>query len=99
MYHPHLRPLTTVPAFMLSLTSQLPRPPPSLFRTSTNPLAKSLKAIATSLSTPALHVDHVAAAALRSVQDDSITGVVGVREMRRWAGMGSDYDHQEAVAV
>jgi hypothetical protein len=94
-----LRPLTTLPAFALSLTSQLPRPPASLFRTSTNPLAKSLKAITTSLSTPALHVDHVAAAALRSIEDDSISGVVGVREMRRWVGMGSDYDHHEALSV
>ena len=38
------------------------------------------------LRTHPLHVDHVADAVLRCIEDDQRQGVVDVATMRRWAG-------------
>lgn len=82
MYEPQVRPLTTLPAFGLSLSAGLydaikPRIPFSPGST----LAQAAEALATH----PLHVDHVADAIVRCVADD-IQGIIDVQTMRRWAG-------------
>ena len=83
MYHPHIRPLSTLPAFLLSLSAGLAD------RTGfPNPFAsKSLLAgAADSLRTHPLHVDHVAEAVIRCIGDEGKQGVIDVPTMRAWAG-------------
>ena len=83
MYHPHIRPVSTLPAFLLSLSAGLAETLPLA-----NPFAsKSAMAGALdALRTHPLHVDHVAEAVLRCIEDDQKQGVVDVDTMRRWAG-------------
>jgi hypothetical protein len=80
MYHPHIRPLSTLPAFALSLTASLPLP--------SNPFASksALGGAAEALSTHPLHVDHVAEAVVRCIAEESRQGIVDVETMRQWAG-------------
>lgn len=83
MYHPHLRPLSTLPSFLLSLSAGLAD------RTALpNPFASKspLHGAAEALRTHPLHVDHVAEAVLRSIADEQRSGVVDVQTMREWAG-------------
>ncbi|TXT07397.1 hypothetical protein VHUM_03117 [Vanrija humicola] len=83
MYHPHVRPVSTLPAFALSLTAglhdrvRLPfgfGPPESL-----------LGGMAEALRTHPMHVDHVADAIVRAIAEQQ-QGVIDVQTMRRWAG-------------
>lgn len=93
LYHPHIRPLSTLPAFLLSLTAgvhdrislPLPVSPDSV-----------LGGAAAGLRTHPLHVDHVASAVLRCIEQPGEVveestqregaGVVDVGMMRRWSG-------------
>lgn len=79
MYHPHIRPISTLPAFLLSLTASVPLG---------NPFGSQsfLGGAVESLSTHPIHVDHVANAVLRSISNEQMRGVVDVDTMRRWAG-------------
>jgi len=79
MYHPHIRPISTFPAFLLSCTASLPLG---------NPFASKsfLGGAVESLSTHPIHVDHVASAVIRSIEDEQMRGVVDVDTMRKWAG-------------
>ncbi|EIW67895.1 hypothetical protein TREMEDRAFT_32601 [Tremella mesenterica DSM 1558] len=94
MYHPHIRPISTLPAFALSLTASthdtlhipLPFSPDSFFG-----------GAAEALRTHPLHVDHVAEAAIKSIEDSSREGVVDVDTMRQWAGFGSKSNSEAAV--
>ncbi|OXB34246.1 mitochondrial protein [Cryptococcus neoformans] len=88
MYHPHTRPLSTLPAFLIDLSSKLsaalPAPLqniPSLF----SPQSAIRGALEGARTFP-LHVDHVANAVLKCVENGERRGVVEVDEMRRWAG-------------
>ncbi|KIR30002.1 mitochondrial protein [Cryptococcus deuterogattii LA55] len=88
MYHPHTHPLSTLPAFLIDLSSKLnaalPTPLqniPSLF----SPQSAIRGALEGARTFP-LHVDHVATAVLKCVEDGERRGVVEVDEMRRWAG-------------
>ncbi|OWZ30012.1 mitochondrial protein [Cryptococcus neoformans c45] len=88
MYHPHTRPLSTLPAFLIDLSSKLsaalPSPLqniPSLF----SPQSAIRGALEGARTFP-LHVDHVANAVLKCVENGERRGVVEVDEMRRWAG-------------
>ncbi|WWD22309.1 hypothetical protein CI109_106800 [Kwoniella shandongensis] len=85
MYHPHIRPLTTLPAFLVDLSAKLSTASglPNPFA-SKSPLHGALE----SLRTYPLHVDHVAAAVLKCIEEGR-GGVVEVPEMRDWAGLGS----------
>lgn len=82
MYHSHTRPLSTLPAFAVSLSAglhdrlRLPLPfgADSL-------LGKT----AQTLRTHPIHVDHVADAIVKSIAEGR-EGVVDVPTMRRWAG-------------
>lgn len=94
LYHPHIRPLSTVPAFLLSLTAgthdrinmPLPFSPDSVFG-----------GAAAGLRTHPLHVDHVAQSVLRCIErPEEVSeetrrrgegeGVVDVGMMRKWSG-------------
>ena len=83
MYHPHVRPISTLPAFALSMTASLH----DSLRLS-NPFASKspLHGALEAFRTHPLHVDHVAEAVVRSILDEDVRGVVDVELMRRWAG-------------
>ncbi|TYJ52369.1 hypothetical protein B9479_007025 [Cryptococcus floricola] len=85
MYHPHTRPLTTLPAFLIDLSAKFHAFSrlPNLFSS-----GSFLHGASESLRTYPLHVDHVASAVLRGIEDEKLRGVVEVPEMRGWAGFG-----------
>ncbi|WWD06130.1 hypothetical protein V865_004215 [Kwoniella europaea PYCC6329] len=98
MYHPHIRPLTTLPAFLIDLSSKL-----SLRSGIPNPFASKspLHGALESMRTFPLHVDHVANSVLRCIEESRALGqeqeegegwggarVVEVQQMREWAGLG-----------
>lgn len=99
MYHPHDRPLSTLPAVLLDVTSRLHANmpfklplPPSPVPTQASPSSRSsplaaLGAVGASLQVPPIHVDHVAECICRSVEDPEVRGVVDTRRMRRWVGL------------
>lgn len=109
MYHPHIRPLSTPLAVLLDITSTIHTRMSSLFpgraRTA-SPLPPPTASppppgIRSTLATPPIHVDHVAAAVLRAVEDPAVEGVVRTRTMRAWAGWDDEvgqavYDEGEA---
>ncbi|BEI83756.1 hypothetical protein CcaverHIS002_0403600 [Cutaneotrichosporon cavernicola] len=82
MYNAHVRPISTLPAFALSLTAglhdrlHLPMP-----FSADSALGKA----AETLCTHPIHVDHVADAIIRSIATGE-EGVVNVDTMREWAG-------------
>lgn len=82
MYHSHTRPLSTLPAFAVSLSAglhdklHLPLP----FRDDS-----LLGKTAQTLRTHPIHVDHVADAIVKCIAEDK-EGIVDVPTMRRWAG-------------
>ncbi|WVF66378.1 hypothetical protein IAT40_001118 [Kwoniella sp. CBS 6097] len=95
MYHPHIRPLTTLPAFLIDLSSKL-----STSIGIQNPFASKspLHGAMEALRTYPLHVDHVASAVLKCIQEGR-EGVVDVKEMRDWAGLGRWKKEGAAVQV
>ncbi|WVR03372.1 hypothetical protein IAU60_000363 [Kwoniella sp. DSM 27419] len=84
MYHPHIRPLTTLPAFLIDISAKL-----STASGLPNPFASKspLHGAMEGLRTYPLHVDHVASAVLRCIEEKR-EGPVEVGEMRDWAGLG-----------
>lgn len=99
MYHPHDRPLSTLPAVLLDMTSRVhaslpfklplpasPVPTPLSPSSRSSPLA-ALGAVGASLQVPPIHVDHVAECICRSVEDPDVRGVVDTRRMRGWVGL------------
>lgn len=82
MYHSHTRPLTTLPAFAVSLSAglydklrlKLPFSEDSM-----------LGKMAEALRTHPIHVDHVADAIVKSIAEGR-RGIVDVPTMRSWAG-------------
>lgn len=98
MYHPHERPLSTLPAVMLDISSSLANYPPFSFlpRPSSSHLASQAQStrkpsafasLNQSLSIPPIHVDQVAECVLRSIEHPEVKGVVDTRDMRRWMGL------------
>ena len=85
MYHPHVRPISTLPAFALSLSA-------SIHDTLRIPNIFASKSFfggaADALRTHPLHVDHVAEAIIKVIQEGR-EGVVDVDTMRQWAGFGA----------
>jgi hypothetical protein len=108
MYHPHERPLSTLPAVLLDITSTLSNHLPfSLFpRTSSSNLLnpkpspfplKTLSSLSSSLSVPPIHVDQVAECILRTIEHPHVKGIVDTKEMRRWIGLDKAEDGEEVV--
>ena len=108
MYHAHLRPLTTLPAAALDLAASLHRAAPSWAPTPAGALralaravstpqeeaerASPLHSVANALTVPPVHVEHVAGAVCAAVEDERVSGPVGVREIRElvgWADAGA----------
>lgn len=96
MYHPHIRPISTLPAFGLSLSASLhDRLNPSardlgehtLPGTQAQP-ASMIGGALDALRTHPLHVDHVGEAVVRCIEEGK-GGVVDVELMRHWAGFKS----------
>ncbi|KAG6814385.1 hypothetical protein H0H92_010971 [Tricholoma furcatifolium] len=100
VYHAHHRPLTTPPAVLLDLSSNVhAKIPPALPSPSSvlrhigaifshdTKSTSALDSIANALTIPPIHVDHVAAAVC-SVLDSSnpVCGIVGVQRMRELIG-------------
>jgi hypothetical protein len=84
MYHPHIRPISTLPAFALSVSAGIHDTLrlPNIFA------SKSLLGgAADALRTHPLHVDHVGEAIIKVITEGQ-EGVVDVNTMRRWAGFG-----------
>ncbi|KAI5899353.1 uncharacterized protein SCHCODRAFT_02604900 [Schizophyllum commune H4-8] len=109
MYHPHWRPLSTPPAALLDLFVNLERgapkgipTPASILRSLASPgrdpadLPSALASVANALTIPPMHVDHVAEAIVRAIQDESVKGpldVVHMRELIGWSLKGADPAH------
>lgn len=106
MYHPHTRPLSTLPAALLDLSSSLHTslhsslpllPTPA--RLLSHPLAPaSLAPLARLLTISPLHVDTVAKAVCEAVLRQSVQGVVDTRGIKALAGWKEGTDGHGAGA-
>ncbi|PWN51891.1 hypothetical protein IE53DRAFT_385722 [Violaceomyces palustris] len=98
MYHPHTRPISTLPAALLDLSSTfhskpplpLPIPTPAEFLSSSKLVPESWRPLSRLLTLPPLHVDTVAKAVCKAIEDSSVQGSVGVHGIRRLAGWKED---------
>lgn len=101
IYHPHARPLSTLPAALLDLSANIQsRLPPglkatNLLRTLPMPAALAPDSLANLLTIPPIHVDTVAEAICRAIEQDEIVGALGVKAMRELTGF---QQAQEAAA-
>jgi hypothetical protein len=98
VYHAHLRPFTSLPAALLDLSTSLhhnaPRVVPTpagalrMLASATGGLSSPFTAMSNALTTPPIHVDHVADAVVRAldVRATNVRGVVDVRDMRELIG-------------
>ena len=71
-------------------------PTPSITPGTLNPSA--LSSVANALTVPPIHVDHVAEAVVRAIDDDGMEGIMDVRRMREvigWAEKGSERESGE----
>jgi len=112
IYHPHYRPITSPLAAAIDISSNIHAripsnfPTPSgilrtfsgLMRASTN-ASSSFESMANALTTPPIHVDHVAEAitVAANIERSDIRGVHGVREMRRLFGWQDDPQHSYSL--
>jgi len=103
IYHPHLRPMTNIPATIFDLSARIhdavpsyvPMPSPALrwIGTSVAPNAtdktpSALVSMANLFSIPPIHVDHLGEAIVLTLDPaKDIRGVVGVRDMRELIGL------------
>ncbi|KAG2157176.1 mitochondrial protein [Suillus clintonianus] len=103
IYHPHIRPMTTIPATIFDVSARIHNAVPSyipmpssvlrwlgtsVFPNATEKTPSALTSMANLLSIPPIHVDHLAEAICLSLDPaQDIRGVVGVRDIRRLIGM------------
>ncbi|KAK0459800.1 uncharacterized protein EV420DRAFT_1537796 [Desarmillaria tabescens] len=95
VYHAHFRPLSTPFAALLEFSaamhSKVPRgipTPSSVLRSIGSALAvpEVTNSMSNALTIPPIHVDHVAEAVCVALENDEISGAVGVRQMREMIG-------------
>ncbi|KAG6898373.1 hypothetical protein C0992_009048 [Termitomyces sp. T32_za158] len=100
VYHAHHRPLTTPAAVLFDLSATLHAKIPHSLPTPSSVLrhvgarlrhentsTSSLESIANALTTPPIHVDHVAMAVCAVLDSDNpVRGVIGVQQMRALVG-------------
>ena len=92
IYHPHKRPLSTLPAAALDVSANLQRRLPSSLQAQTLARAVPLPSVfapqsmANLLTIPPIHVDTVAEAICRAIEREDIVGAVGVKQMRELTG-------------
>ena len=97
MYHPHTRPISTLPAALLEASAAfhkspplpLPLPTPAALLSSSLAPA-SLRPLAKLLTTPPLHIDTVAKAVCKAIEDPSVHGAIDVAAICRLAGWKED---------
>ncbi|KAG1803793.1 mitochondrial protein [Suillus plorans] len=113
IYHPHNRPMTTIPATIFGFSSRvhdampsyIPMPASvlrwlgtSVFPNATDKTPSSLNSLANLLSIPPIHVDHLAEAICISLDPaKDIRGVVGVRDMHQLIGMSQTGSEEPAA--
>lgn len=102
MYHPIIAPLTTLPATLIELSSGIQSRLPAalrletIFPTPTTPgLAPATTSLASLLTIPAIHVDTIAEAVCKAIEQENVEGVMGVREMRKLVGYDEKFDNAE----
>jgi hypothetical protein len=97
VYHAHLRPLTTPAAALFDLTASLHAQLPDAVRTPVRAALARLPAVsqqtpspivsvANAFATPPMHVDHIAAAAVKACVNGETQGVLEVGQMREAIG-------------
>ncbi|KAF8921243.1 mitochondrial protein [Mucidula mucida] len=92
VYHAHFRPLSTPLAALLEFSAQMHAKVPKAIPTPSSILRRlGLESVPNALTIPPIHVDHVGEAICAALENETVKGVVGVREMREligWAEMG-----------
>ncbi|KAI5479276.1 mitochondrion NAD(P)-binding protein [Pseudohyphozyma bogoriensis] len=97
IYHPHKNPFSTLPATVLSASSRVQSLLPSTLRVSsffpqTPGLPPITSSMASLLTIPPIHVDTIGEAVCMAIEDESVRGVMGVKEMRGLVGYDDPYD-------
>ncbi|KAG1756706.1 mitochondrial protein [Suillus paluster] len=103
IYHPHVRPMTTIPATIFDVSARIHAAVPtyipmpssvlrwlgtSVCPDATDKTPSALTSMANLLSIPPIHVDHLAEAICLSLDPArDIRGVVGVRDIRHLIGL------------
>lgn len=103
IYHPHIRPITTIPATVFDVSARIHAAVPSYIPMpssvlrwlgtsvcpgATDKTPSALTSMANLLSIPPIHADHLAEAICISLDPaKDIRGVVGVRDMRQLIGL------------
>ncbi|TRM62746.1 hypothetical protein BD626DRAFT_498307 [Schizophyllum amplum] len=112
IYHPHWRPLSTPPAALLDLFVNMERgaprgmpTPASILRSLATPsrdsgaLPSALASVANAMTIPPMHVDHVAEAICRALEDESVRGPMDVVQMRNLIGWSLKGERPSAHAM
>ncbi|KIJ44035.1 hypothetical protein M422DRAFT_228655 [Sphaerobolus stellatus SS14] len=98
IYHPHLRPISSPMAALMDLSATIHNKAPSIIPTpsrilralsSDRPegeLPDAARALAETMELPPVHLDHVADAICKSIEDPAIHGVVGLKRIRKLVG-------------
>lgn len=113
IYHPHIRPMTTIPATIFDVSARIHNAVPSyipmpssvlrwlgtsVFPNATDQTPSALNSMANLLSIPPIHVDHLAEAICISLDPaKEIHGVVGVRDMRQLIGLSQTGPEESAA--
>lgn len=101
IYHPHVNPFTTLPATVLSASSHIQAFLPSPLRLAHSfppsnspfaPLSPPTSSLASLLSLPPIHVDTIAEAVCRSIENPEVEGVLDVQRMRAMLGFDDAFD-------
>lgn len=90
MYHPHTRPISTLPSALLDLSANIHASLPGFFPTPAG-LLQSLgqDSLARLLRHSPLHIDTVAKAASEAIARDNVSGPVGIEGIKALAGFKS----------
>jgi len=109
IYHPHLRPITSPIAALASLSATIHEKAPSVLPTpsrvlralASNPpspeqLPSALNAMANTFELQPIHLDHVAEAICKAIEQKDIHGPVGLKKMRQLIGWGEPDGYQTA---
>ncbi|KAL8284184.1 hypothetical protein RQP46_004933 [Phenoliferia psychrophenolica] len=88
IYHPHINPLSTIPATLISASSHLQSLLPTPLRLARlfadpRPHPSALASLANFATIPPIHVDTIGEAVCKGIEDDGVNGVLDVRGMRK----------------
>lgn len=99
IYHPIINPMSTLPATALNAAATVQALLPASLQLSnifpTSPsklLSPASTSLASLLTIPPIHVDTIAEAVCMSIEDETVRGVVGVKEMRRMLRFDDGFD-------